>query len=86
MTDFDAGNFVSSGDPIAQTWMKGILGGLLVALILTAVVYYDTTPPSPLAPVVYQTQPLLPVMPAEKQQEEFPSETSRSQLPDVHPK
>ena len=67
MTDFDADNFVRPGhrisDPIALAWTKGILGGLLVALILSTVVYYDTTPPSPLAPVVYQTQPLLPVMP-----------------------
>jgi len=65
MTDFDADNFVRSGnsDPIAQAWMKGILGGLLAALILSLVVYYDTTPPSPLAPIVYETQPVLPVMP-----------------------
>jgi hypothetical protein len=67
MTDFDADNFIRPGhgisDPNAPAWMKGILGGLLVALILSAVVYYDTTPPSPLAPIVYETQPLLPLIP-----------------------
>jgi len=67
MTDFDADNLIRPGhgisDPIALAWMKGILGGLLVALILSVVVYYDTTPPSLLAPIVYETQPKLPVMP-----------------------
>ena len=35
MTDFDADTFVrtQNSDPIAQAWMKGILGGLVVALI-----------------------------------------------------
>ena len=69
MTDFDADNFIRPAhgisDPIALAWMKGLLGGLLVALILGVVVYYDTTPP--LASIVFETQPLLPVMPAEKQ-------------------
>jgi hypothetical protein len=53
MRDFDADNFIRPGygniDPIVQAWMVGITGGIIVAVIVSTVVYWD-----------YQTVPQLP--------------------------
>jgi hypothetical protein len=66
MTDF--GIFMRPGyrnsDPIAQAWITGILGGLVVAVIVSVVVYYDTAPQLPLTATVHETQFILPLMPA----------------------
>ena len=73
MTDFDAHNFMRprfvSSDPIAQAWMAGITGGVVVAVIISVVAYPDylTVPQLPLttaATGVFETQPVLPGMPA----------------------
>jgi hypothetical protein len=72
MTDFDADNFMRprfvSSDPIAQAWMAGITGGVVVAVIISVVAYSDnqTVPQLPLttaATSIYGAQPMLPVMP-----------------------
>jgi hypothetical protein len=72
MTDFDAVNFIRRGygnsDPIAQAWIAGVTGGIVVAAIISVVAYSDQPVPQlPLtttATSVFETQPLLPVMPA----------------------
>ena len=73
MTDFDADNFVRSGyrnlDPIAQAWITGVTGGILVAAVISVVAYSNnqTVPQVPLttSPTgIFETLPVLPVMPA----------------------
>lgn len=70
MTDFGA--HLRPGyrnlDPIAHAWMRGIMGGLVVAVILSVVAYsdYRTVPQLPLATTptsVFEPQPVLPGMP-----------------------
>jgi len=67
MTDFDVDNFIRTrygiSDPIAQAWITGITGGIVVAAIVSMVAYYHTAPPPPLTPTVYETLPVLPLMP-----------------------
>jgi hypothetical protein len=72
MTDFGADNFIRSRyvnlDSIAQAWMAGITGGVVVAVIISVVAYsdYQSVPQLPLttsATSFYGAQPLLPVMP-----------------------
>jgi hypothetical protein len=73
MTDFDAYNFIRRGygnsDPVAQAWIAGVTGGIVVAVIVSTVAYsgYQTVPQLPLtttATSVLETQPVLPVTPA----------------------
>jgi len=72
MTDFDADNLIrpryGNFDPIAQAWMAGITGGVVVAVIISVVAYsdYQSVPQLPLtttATSIYGAQPMLPVMP-----------------------
>jgi hypothetical protein len=71
MTDFDADNLMRPGyrnsDPIAQAWITGVIGGLVVAVVISGVAYseYHTVPQLPLttSPTgIFETQPVLPVM------------------------
>lgn len=73
MTDFDADTFMRPGyrnsDPIAQAWITGILGGVVVAVIISVVAYsdYQAVPQLPLDTTqtsTYWMQPVLPVMPS----------------------
>ena len=67
MTDSDADNFIRTrygiSDPIAQTWMTGITGGIVVAVIITAVAYSGgnlSSVPAPIPSALYQTVPVAP--------------------------
>jgi len=73
MTDFGADNFIRSAyvnsDPVAQAWIAGVTGGIVVAVIISVVAYsdYQTVPQLPLTTTktgIFETQPVLPVMPA----------------------
>ena len=67
MTDFDADNFIRTrygiSDPIAQAWIAGITGGIVVAVIITVVAYSGgnlSSVPAPNPSALYQTVPVAP--------------------------
>jgi hypothetical protein len=73
MTYFGADRLMRPGyrsfDPIAQAWITGVTGGLVVAVVISVVAYSDseTVPQLPLtaSPTsIFETQTILPVMPA----------------------
>jgi hypothetical protein len=80
MTVFDAHNIIRpryvNSDPIAQAWIAGVTGGIVVAMIISVVAYSDQPVPQlPLtttATSVFETQPVLPVMPAPPAEEPKP--------------
>jgi hypothetical protein len=64
MTDFDADNFIRTrygiSDPIAQAWITGITGGIVVAVIVSLVAYSAgnlSAVPAPNPSALYQTAP-----------------------------
>jgi hypothetical protein len=67
MTDFGADNFIRRrygiSDPIAQAWITGVTGGIVVAVIVSVIAYSGGNLSSVLAPnpsAVYQTAPAPP--------------------------
>jgi len=65
MTDFDADNLIRPGhrisEPIAQAWIAGVTGGIVVAVIVSLVAYSSgnlSAVPAPNPSAVYQTVPI----------------------------
>ena len=70
MTDFDADNFIRTrygiSDPIAQAWIVGVTGGIVVAVIVSLIAYSDgnlSAVPALNPSALYQTMPIAPTTP-----------------------